>query len=209
VSAHSWETLAVASGATSGERQRPLFFASALLIHVGLFQLLVSERRALPETPERRAVLVFLRDTDESRAPREVAPFAPERLPETSPPELTAPQLIAPPEREEAPAPPSVDWQREAEETARDHALRAEAQRQHKNEHAPPKSKPEFGWSHSRVQRIEPMEEGGFLVWINDRCAIVISVLAMPICKIGKKPARDDLFEHMDEAPAMGDWQDE
>ncbi len=199
----------MASGAAFRERQRPLFFALALLIHVGLFQLLASDRHSILETGERRTVLVFLRDTDRSRAPREVAPLAPERLPETSPPKLTAPRLIAPPEREEAPAPPSIDWQHEAEATAREHAQRAEAQREHEDERAPPKPKPEFGWSHSRVQRIEPMEEGGFLVWINDRCAIVISVLAMPVCKIGKKPARGDLFEHMDDAPTMGDWKDE
>jgi hypothetical protein len=204
----------VASGAAFRERQRPLFFALALLIHVGLFQLPVSDRHDCcgvgpkPDLHERRTVLVFLRDTDRSRPPREVAPLAPERLPETSPPAMTAPRLSAPPEREETPAPPSIDWRLEAEATAREHALRAEAQREHKNEQAPPKPKPAFGWSHSRVQRIEPMEEGGFLVWINDRCAIVISVLAMPVCKIGSKPARGDLFEHMDDAPTMGDWKD-
>ena len=53
------------------------------------------------------------------------------------------------------------------------------------------------------------MEEGGFLVWINDNCGIVISVMAMPLCKLGKKPARGDLFEHMDDAPTPGDWKDE
>lgn len=105
--------------------------------------------------------------------------------------------------------PPSIDWQREAEDIAREHALQAGAQRDPKDDSSPVKPKPEFGWSHSRINRIEPMEEGGFLVWINDRCAIVISVLAMPICKIGKKPARGDLFEHMDDAPTLGDWKDE
>jgi hypothetical protein len=53
-----------------------------------------------------------------------------------------------------------------------------------------------FGWSHSRVQRIEPIE-GGTIIWINDRCAIVLSGLLMPVCKIGKIEARGDLFENM------------
>ncbi len=195
--------------AAVGERQRPLLFALAVLIHVGLFQLLVSERHAIHETPERRTVLVLLQDAETSPGktagvPDPVAPIAPQGLPQP-----TAPQWIAPSESEEAPAQPSVDWRREAEETAREHALQAEAQRDHKGDSSPATPKPEFGWSHSRIHRIEPLEEGGFLVWINDRCAIVISVMAMPVCEIGKKPARGDLFEHMNDAPTPGDWKDE
>ena len=192
------------------EPQRPLVFALAVLIHVGLFQLLVSPRHTVREITERRTVLVFLPDTEKiQRTPHPIAPLAPERLLETSPPETAAPRLIAPPEREETPAPPIVDWQREAEEAARKHALAAEAQRDPKDDSGPSQPKPEFGWDHSRVHRIEPLESGGFLVWINDRCAIVITVMAMPVCKIGKKPARGDLFEHMDDAPTPGDWKDE
>lgn len=192
------------------EPQRPLVFALALLIHVGLFELLVSPRHTLPEMTELRTVLVFLPDTEKiQRLPPPVAPLAPERLLETSPPQSAAPRLIAPPEREETPAPPIVDWQREAQEAARKHALEAAAQREQKDDSAPSKPKPEFGWDHSRTHRVEPLEGGGVLVWINDRCFIVITVLAMPACKIGKKPARGDLFEHMDDAPTLGDWKDE
>ncbi len=192
-----------------GERQRPLLFALAVLIHLGLFQLLVSERHAVPETPESRTVLVLLRSTEKSpektrSVPDRVAPIAPQGLPESK-----TPQLIAPPEGDEASARPSIDWRREAEETAREHALRAEAQRNYKDDSSPAKPKPEFGWSHSQIHRIEPLAEGGFLVWLNDRCAIVIRVMAMPVCKIGKKPARSDLFEHMDDTPTPGDWKDE
>jgi hypothetical protein len=200
----------VAIRAAIREPQRPLVFALAVLIHVGLFQLLMSPRHTIRAMTERRTVLVFLPDTERiQRTPRPVAPLAPERLLETSPPETTAPRLIAPPERKETPAPPIVDWQREAEEAARKHALAAEAQRDPTADSGPSKPKPEFGWDHSRVHRIEPLESGGFLVWINDRCAIVISVMAMPVCQIGKKPARGDLFEHMDDAPTPGDWKDE
>jgi hypothetical protein len=198
----------VAIRAAFRARQRPLLFALAVLIHVGLFQLLASERHALAATPERRSVLVFLRDaakpSEKTRSvPDEVAPIAPRGLPQSP-----APHSIAPAGREEAPASPTIDWQREAEAIAREHALRAEAGRDQKDDHSPAKPQPEFGWSHSRVHRIEPLEQGGLLVWLNDRCAIVISVLAMPICKIGKKPARGDLFEHMDAAATAGDWKE-
>jgi hypothetical protein len=30
----------------------------------------------------------------------------------------------------------------------------------------------------------------------------------MPFCMFGKKPARGDLFEHMDDPPQAGDWKD-
>ena len=53
------------------------------------------------------------------------------------------------------------------------------------------------------------MENGGFVVWINENCGIAISLLAMPFCQVGKKPARGDLFEHMDDPPTPGDWKDD
>jgi hypothetical protein len=200
----------VAICASVRESQRPLLFALAVLIHIGLFQLLVSRRYVLPTTPEQGAALVFLRDAEKSgTAPRPIAPHAPIRLPETSIPEITAPRLIVPNEREGAPSPPTIDWQREAQETAQKHALQAEAQRDRTGDDKPAKRKPEFGWDPSRAHRVQPLQEGGLLVRINDRCAIVITVLAMPVCQIGKKPARGDLFEHMGDAPTPGDWKDE
>ena len=45
------------------------------------------------------------------------------------------------------------------------------------------------------------------LVWINDRCAVIFTPLPLAGCEIGKKPARGDLFEHMDDAVA-GDWKE-
>lgn len=192
------------------EPQRLLSFALAALIHVGLFWLLASERQPPIEPPEeRRTVLVFLEDDPKSQSvPVEVTPVAPRRRQEVSPPENAAPRLIAPP-KDEATAPPIIDWRREAEEVAREHALEAEANRPQQEESAAPKPKPQFGWSHSRTHRIEPMESGGFVVWINDKCGVAISIMAMPFCKIGKKPARGDLFEHMDDPATPGDWKDE
>jgi hypothetical protein len=52
------------------------------------------------------------------------------------------------------------------------------------------------------------MKGGGFVVWINDQCGVAIGLMAMPFCGLGKKAARGDLFEHMDDPPTAGDWQD-
>lgn len=199
----------MANSAAIREPNRALLFALALLIHAGLFQLLLSPRHARLESPERRTVLVFLPDVPQpTRPPLEVAPLAPPRLLELAPPASTAPQLIAPPEHAEARAPPAIDWRRDAEQVARDHALTAEAGRERQDDSGAPQPKAEFGWSHSRTHRVEPMENGGFVVWINDKCGVAISLMAMPFCQFGKKPARGDLFQHMDDPPTPGDWKD-
>jgi hypothetical protein len=192
------------------EPQRLLLFALTVLIHVGLFELLVSERHAPSESPqEKRTVLVFLRDASKAERAAEVAPLAAERLPETAPPGIRAPQLIAPPASNDAPVPAIIDWQREAEDVARKHALEAEANRPSQSGTGPPQAKPDFAWSHSRTHRIEPMENGGFVVWISENCGVAIAIMAMPFCKISKKPPRGDLFEHMDDPPRPGDWKDD
>jgi hypothetical protein len=189
--------------------QRPWLFALAVLIHAGLFQLLVSQRQAAPQAPERRAVLLLLPDAGKPRLARPpVAPVTPQRLPELSPAASTPPLLVAPPRPDGTAMPPVIDWQREAEEASHKQALAAEAQREQKGG-APAKAKPEFGWDRSRVHGVEPIESGGFVVRLNDRCVVVITLLAMPACKIGIKPARGDLFEHMDDASTPGDWKDQ
>lgn len=196
----------MAISASLREPHRLVPFALAVLVHVGLWQLLVSQRHPSVDTPERRTLLVFLRDTAKpTRAPLEVAP---PRLAKGSPPQSTAPRLIAPPTSSDAPVPPNIDWRREAEQAARDHAIAAEANRPKEDEPGAPKPPPQFHWSHSNVHRIEPMENGGFVVWINDKCGIAITLMAMPFCQLGKKPARGDLFEHMDDAATPGDWKD-
>lgn len=189
------------------EPQRLLLFALTVLIHVGLYELLASERPVRPEArDERHTVLVFLRDRSKAERPIEIAPLAPERLPQPSLlPEIAAPQLIAPPASNDAPPTPGIDWQHEAEEVARKQALEAPPP----DEPSKPKAKPEFAWSHERTHRIEPMENGGFIVWISENCGVAIGILAMPFCKLGKKPARGDLFEHMDDPATPGDWKDD
>ena len=209
VSAQLREAYKVALRAAFREPQRPLLFALALLIHAGLFQLLVSPRHASPQAPERRTVLAFVPGTaNHVQPPSSIAPLTREQLPAAPLPETAPPRLMATPEQE-ASRGPGVDWTRAAEEAARERALETEAHRDHRNDRGPSKPQPEFGWDRSRTHPVEPIDGGGILVRISDRCAIVITLLAMPACQIGKKPARGDLFGHMDDAPTPGDWKDD
>jgi hypothetical protein len=73
---------------------------------------------------------------------------------------------------------------------------------------AAPKAKPAFGWSHAATHRLEPLGGGGFLINLTDQCVIVIAGLfLMPACALEKTPARSDLFDHMHDSPALGDWK--
>lgn len=61
---------------------------------------------------------------------------------------------------------------------------------------APPPS--EFGWDYAHTHRLEPLPQGGILVNLNDRCALVIyGFLILPGCRIGRIPANGHLFDHM------------
>jgi hypothetical protein len=109
------------------------------------------------------------------------------------------------------PAPTTIDWAREAEKAAAD-SLSAEEtadrQRAALAPHPPAIGDPvsgnasKFAWSEAQTHRVESIPGGGILIHINDRCAIVIPMMLMTICKIGKIGARDDLFQHMNDVPA-------
>jgi hypothetical protein len=189
-----------------------------VLVHAALIAWLATARRTLPtaEISERETILIFLPDTTprepQSQPAPERASREPRQIPAPVPP--TAPPLITPQEERKPPA--AVDWHeqaqlaatRQAEELARLESPGA-GPGAVPSPGSPPRTTPEFRWSRSRTHRIEAIEGGGFLVWINDRCAIVITLLAMPVCKVGKIPVHGDLFEHMDDAPLAGDWKDE
>jgi hypothetical protein len=125
-----------------------------------------------------------------------------------------APQLS---EVEESSGPASVDWSKEAELAASRQIDSLENARRRSRGFTPleanreprkaPMSKPEFGWSHARTHRIEPLPEGGTLVWINERCALVVNGGLLPFCKLGKIETRGDLFEHMRDAREPGKWK--
>ena len=132
---------------------------------------------------------------------------------EQPPPTHDTQLVIVPPPAEPPPAeqkPAIIDWQAEAVLTAKHQAQSAAA--------APPRAldkqlggmyvdvgpgldpwnTSEFGWDHARARRVETIEGGGSMLWLNDRCFVVLyGVIPFPMCGVGKIPVRGDLFDHM------------
>jgi hypothetical protein len=65
-----------------------------------------------------------------------------------------------------------------------------------------------FAWDKSRIQRVVSTTQG-LIVNLNDRCAILISALAlMGGCKLGHMPVHSDLFAHLSDTPKLSEEQD-
>jgi hypothetical protein len=102
------------------------------------------------------------------------------------------------------------DWRNELQITANNQLARQQYQHQHPSPLAPhdfpgvtpgEAHKSQFGWNHAATHRVEELPTGGLLININDRCVIVWAILPFMGCRIGKIPARGDLFEHLKDAP--------
>jgi hypothetical protein len=66
---------------------------------------------------------------------------------------------------------------------------------------------PEFAWDYAHTHRLTPLQGGGFVIALNDRCAIAILPLPMFGCAVGRKsPANGDLFKFMHPPVKFGDW---
>jgi hypothetical protein len=117
------------------------------------------------------------------------------------------------------PPPANPDWRAQAELTAQTSALqiveaedaaarRAAALTAHFKPLPGPRVRgPEFGWDHAPTHRITHVEGGGFVIALNDRCAIFIFLLPMIGCSIGQQPpANGDLFKYMHKPVKFGDW---
>jgi hypothetical protein len=126
---------------------------------------------------------------------------------------VTIPAPVQPPPVERPPA--NIDWNSEAALTAKQQAQSAAAPPPRAlDKHGAgadldgglgpdPGSTPEFGWDHAHTHRFEALEGGGSILWINDRCFIVMAgMIPFPMCGIGKIPVRGDLFDHMHDLPA-------
>src|ERR1700722_1423486 len=111
-------------------------------------------------------------------------------------------------------APVAIDWAKEAERAAARQideneaaARRAGALSAHTkapSSLAPlPPPLPQFGWSHAATHRLESFP-GGMILNLTDRCAIVFSIMLIPVCKVGDIEPRGDLLEHMDDPPPLG-----
>jgi hypothetical protein len=104
-----------------------------------------------------------------------------------------------------------VDWNAEAARVGEDAARGPAYTRSFgmpESSDAKPVPSEEFGWSHARTHRVEPLPDGGFVLNITDRCAIVFVLIPLPFCRVGTIPARGDLFRHMHDPAQPGDWKD-
>jgi hypothetical protein len=122
----------------------------------------------------------------------------------------TQPSAAATTEEDNAIHPP-IDWAEELNRTARKVASDASAPQPRAfgaphHAPAPPAKPPEFAWSRSRTHRLETGPDGA-AVHLGDNCVIAFTPLPFPVCRLGKKEANGDLFQHMRDPPPSDDWK--
>ncbi len=185
---------------------RPLVFVAVLMLHAAIVLLLIRPARLLTHsgTSDAPLILMLLR----SRPLPATGAATPRPAPKTrsvkrEPAAVPAPDnaITLPPE---APPRPSVDWQREAELAAQNAIADAERQGNFrdlssltplqldwiKRNHMEP-APPGIPWKRPRVE----VTPGGLpIIWINERCVLVI---VMVFCGIGHIEADGGLFNHM------------
>jgi hypothetical protein len=190
---------------------RPAILALVVALHVALLLLALRWQTRLDVRTEESLVFLALpahvHSTEEEASP---PPSSPRKKPA---PTHDTQLVIVPPPAELPPAeqkPAIVDWNAEAAQTAKQRAQSAAApQPRALDKHGAGTdfdgglgfdqgSAPEFGWDHARTHRVEAMEGGGTILWINDRCFIVMyGMIPFPMCGIGTIPVRGDLFDHL------------
>jgi hypothetical protein len=191
--------------------QRPLVFLAVLVSHAVIVLLLVRAVRqpiSPHNDPYEPLVLVFLHD-----GARAITNAVMTRRPDVSPPEVPrAPDLKLEPVPDDAieappqaPPPPAIDWEHEAELAARNGVAEAEKQRKYrdlsalsaeqlswaKKNHMEPAA-PGIQWTHPRFEF--DAHSGLPVFWINDHCVLVT---LMVFCAIGHIEANGNLFKHM------------
>ncbi|HEY2779818.1 MAG TPA: hypothetical protein VGI90_03530 [Steroidobacteraceae bacterium] len=197
---------------------RPVILLLVLSLHAAL--LLLASQWQTRVALRREESLLFLalpsrmQSAAEETAPPPQVPSKKEPRPSHDTQLVIVPTPAEPPAVEQPAAP--IDWNAEAARTAKHQAELATApQPRALDRHGAgidfdggldpePAYRPEFGWDHAHTHRIEALEGGGSILWLNDRCFIVMAgLIPFPMCGIGKIPPRGDLLDHMrDAAPA-------
>lgn len=190
---------------------------AVVVLHLAIFVSLMSARvpRLNSHTDDTSMTLIVIPPV---AVPRVIVPERVISVPARSRESADSPPVIpaetTTPIEERAP----IDWASEAALAARHRADAVELERRRARGFTPeaqgrePETQvppaPEFGWSRT-AQRVETLPEGGILIHVSERCVIVVSVVMLPACGIGEIPVKGDLFEHMNDPPALGDWKDE
>jgi hypothetical protein len=197
---------------------RPTILAVVAALHAAL--LVIALRWQMPLDLRREESLIFLPLLSHVQATEDTAaaPDQPHKKPapahDTQLVTVPVPAPAEPPPPEQPPA--RIDWNAEAALTAKQRAQAATAPGPRAlDKHGAgtdldgglgpdPGYAPEFGWDHAHTHRLEALEGGGSILWINDRCFIVMAgMIPFPMCGIGNIPVRGDLFDHMHDLPAQ------
>ena len=107
--------------------------------------------------------------------------------------------ITLPPVATPAPA-PAIDWQQAMQRAvqAQDSSPPpARLEFGFPRRPAPSPTAPQFGWDYASTHRVQQLPEGGLLINLNDRCAVVLYVLPIPVCRIGHIPVDGGLFDHL------------
>jgi hypothetical protein len=192
-------------------------FVAVVVVHAALFLALGKARlSSAPRSEPETSMILFM--LPESEVPRPSPPDSAARHPVPRRVRSQEPRVApdqSPPERAQSSAPVMIDWAKEAARAAHAQidadeaaARQAAALSTHKRVPdylaPPPAAQPQFGWSHANTHRIESFPGGGFILNLNDHCAIVFTIMVIPVCKIGTIEARGDLFQHMDDPSLLG-----
>lgn len=190
--------------------RRPAILILVAALHAAL--LLLASRWQTHLNVRTEESLVFLSLPAHVQSAEEPSP--PPSLPRKKPAPTHDTQLVVvPPPAEPPPAeqkPGIIDWSAEAALTVKQREQAAAAPQPRALDkrsggmyfdgrlYPGEGGAPEFGWDHARTHRVEALEGGGSLIWINDRCFIVMAgLIPFPMCGIGKIPVRGDLFDHL------------
>jgi len=208
--------------AVTHERARRLsVIAVVVALHIAVCWMLLEATRPLTiRTASARLELAYLTlDMPESaaRTPASARPSQPPVRQGAAIPALnrrrplSQPSAAAPGEEDNAIHPP-IDWANELNRTAKEPASGESAPkpREFGAPHVaptPPVKPPEFGWSHSRTNRVE-RGPGSVGIHLGDHCVIALSPLPSVVCSPGKKEVNGDLFKHMRDPRQPGDWKD-
>jgi len=186
-------------------------------VHCGVLLALAALTRArlIEEAPEAAPIEVVLIDARSTAragtgplpgAPPAASSGFPAQRPQANAPSPSAPALSG-----------AIDWDNEARGAAARQADQDSGRNRRDMAGLSPQARafqpsvprPEFHWDHASTHRVEPLPGGGTLINLNDSCVVVVFVI-MPIaaCRLGKIPARGDLFEHMRDAPEFGAWKE-
>ena len=198
---------------TAARLLRPAVLALVAALHVGLLLIALRWQARLDLRTEEP--LVFLALPAHMQSTEETAP--PPTVPRKKPEPAHDTQLVVVPAPAEppaaGPAPAIIDWNAEAAIAAKQQAQSAAAPAPRALDKrlagmyvdvgsGSDPGNTEFGWDHARTHRVEAMEGGGSLLWLNDRCFVVLyGVIPFPMCGLGKTPVRGDLFDHLRDGP--------